>query len=393
MARVADSVVEAPDALFDSSGEHFEVVVVGAGQAGLAMGYFLVQQGRHFVILDRGGSLAAAWRERWDSLTLFTPRRYDSLPGLPFPGDPDGYPLRNEVIAYLEQYAGTFRLPVRLNSNVRRLTSGGARFLLDVDGRRISAEQMVVATGPFQEPYVPALADQLAPEVFQAHSTGYRKPSDVPEGTVLVVGGGNTGFQIAEELSAAHDVHLAVGSRQTPLPQRLLGRDLFWWLTKTRLLSTTVESRLGRRLQHRDTLIGSSPRGLKRGYGVDVRPRAVDASGRNVRFADGSEVAVDAVIWATGYRPDYSWIDAPVLAPDGRARHRRGVTDVPGFYFLGLTWQHTRGSALLGWVKDDAEFIARQIEELAGRKTAASDARRDGVDAHEPETLEGSERI
>jgi putative flavoprotein involved in K+ transport len=168
----------------------------------------------------------------------------------------------------------------------------------------------------------------------------------------------------ADELSATRRVVLSVGSRQKPLPQRLLGRDLFWWLTKSRLLATTVESRLGRKLQHRDTLIGSSPRRLRR-LGVELKPRAVSASGRNVRFSDGSELEVDAVIWATGYRPDYSWIDLPVFDPDGTVRHKRGVTDVPGLYLLGLTWQHTRGSALLGWVKVDAEFIAEQISQHA----------------------------
>jgi putative flavoprotein involved in K+ transport len=343
--------------------DRFDVVVVGAGQAGLAMGYFLARQGRRFVILERSDSIGAAWRERWESLTLFTPRRYNGLPGLPFPGDPDGYPTRDEVIAYLERYAEKFELPIELNSNARRLTTDDGRFLLEVDGRTIRADQVVVATGPFQAPYVPQLAERLAPEIFQTHSTGYRKRTDVPEGAVLVVGGGNTGFQIAQELSATHKVYLSVGSRQSPLPQKLLGRDLFWWLTKSRLLNTTVESRLGRRLQHRDTLIGSSPRDLKRRYEVELKRRVVDASGHTVRFADGSELKVDAVIWATGYRPDYSWIDLPVFDPDKRLRHRRGVTDVAGLYFLGLTWQHTRGSALLGWVKDDAEFVAQQISQ------------------------------
>src|SRR5436305_2039612 len=203
---------------------------------------------------------------------------------------------------------------------------------------------------------------------FLTHSTGYRHPRDVPEGTALVVGGGNTGFQIAKELAATHAVHLAVGSRQMPLPQRFLGRDLFWWLTKTRLLTKTIESRLGRRLRDRDTLIGSSPRRLKR-VGVDVKPRAIAASGRTVSFADGSELDIDAVIWATGYRPNHSWINLPIADPDGGVRHRRGVTDVPGLYFIGLSWHHTRGSALLGWVKDDAEFIAEQIDAFAEVQT------------------------
>lgn len=248
----------------DPSEQRFDVVVVGAGQAGLAMGYFLANQGQHFIILERGDYIAPAWRERWDSLKLFTPRGYSSLPGLPFPGDPDDYPTRDEVITYLESYAETFELPIELNSPVRRLSREGERFVLEVDGWTVTADQVVVATGPFQTPFVPKLSEALAPEIWHAHSTGYRRPGDVPEGTVLVVGGGNTGFQIAKELSATHKVVLSVGSKQKPLPQRLAGRDLFWWLTRTGLIHKTVESRLGQRLKDRDTLIGSSPRELKR---------------------------------------------------------------------------------------------------------------------------------
>jgi putative flavoprotein involved in K+ transport len=349
-------------------GSSFEVVVIGAGQAGLAIGFFLGREGRQFVILDAAESIGAAWRTRWESLTLFTPRRYSGLPGLPFPGDPEGYPTRDQVVAYLEQYAQTFDLPIELNTRVRRLGSEDGRFLIEVDGRTITADQVVVATGPFQMPFVPEFASKLASEVFQVHSTEYRTPSEVPDGTVLVVGGGNTGFQIAKELAAAQTVCLAVGSRQTPLPQRFLGRDLFWWLTKTRVLDKTVESRLGRKLRHRDTLIGSSPRELRQRYGVELKPRAVDASVRVVRFEDGSGLEVSAVIWATGYRPDYSWIELPVFDPDGRLHHRRGITGMSGLYFLGLTWQHTRGSALIGWVKDDAAFIAGQINTFYDRR-------------------------
>jgi putative flavoprotein involved in K+ transport len=354
----------------DGTHERLEVAVIGGSQAGLTMGYYLAQQGRRFVIFERSDSVAPAWRERWDSLKLFTPRGYSALPGLPFPGDPDDYPTRDEVIPYLEQYAETFDLPIEFNSDVRRLSHAeGDRFALDVDGRRITADQVVVATGPFQTPYIPKLAEQLDSEVWHAHSTGYRRPSDVPEGTVLVVGGGNTGFQIAKDLSATHKVLLSVGSKQKPLPQRLAGRDLFWWLTKTGLIHKTVESRLGQRLKDRDTLIGSSPRELRRRYGVELKGRATAALGRTVRFEDGSELEVDAVIWATGYRPDFSWIDLPILDSNGRLRHRRGVTDVPGLLFLGLTWQWTRGSALIGWVKDDAAFLAEGIAALQEAKT------------------------
>ena len=361
------------DAAFESR-HRYEVAIIGAGQAGLALGYFLACQSRRFVILEAADAVGPAWRERWDSLLLFTPRRYDGLPGLVFPGDPDGYPTRDEVIAYLEQYAERFELPVELGSRVRSLTNQDGTFVLDLGDRLIEAEQVVVATGPFQVPRVPAFADALAPEVFQTHSTGYRKPADLPEGTVLVVGGGNTGYQIAKELSASHEVKLAIGSRQTPLPQRILGRDLFWWLTKLGLLEKAVDSRIGRRARHRDTLIGSSPRELRR-HGIELKPRASAVSGRTVSFANGSRLDVDAVIWATGYRPDYSWIDLDITDGDGRLRHRRGVTDIPGLYFLGLSWQHTRGSALLGWVKDDAAFIAEQIDSFGAGEARDKRAR------------------
>jgi putative flavoprotein involved in K+ transport len=381
----------AEDASVERAASRFDVIVIGAGQAGLAMGHYLAREDRRFVILDGADSIGAAWRERWDSLVLFTPRRYDALPGLAFPGDPDGYPTRDEVIAYLERYADTFELPVELGSAVRSLTAADGRFVAQLDDRRIEADQVVVATGPFQVPHVPALADGLAPDVYQTHSTGYRRPADLPEGTVLVVGGGNTGFQIAKELSATRTVRLAVGSRQKPLPQRLLGRDLFWWLTKLGLLRKTVESRMGRRMRERDFLIGSSPREARRRFGVGLKPRVVGVSGRTATFADGSEVEVDAVVWATGYRPDHSWIEPAVADPEGRVVHRRGVTDVPGLYFLGLTWQHTRGSALLGWVKDDAEFLAERIEACAKARSGAMDeTRKEDVGAPQPRLAEGA---
>ena len=230
------------------------------------------------------------------------------------------------------------------------------------------ADQVVVATGPFQVPYVPKLAEKLADGVFQTHAVGYRRPDDVPEGVVLVVGGGNTGFQIAKELSSTHKVVLSVGSRQKPLPQRVLGRDLFWWLTKTRILDKTVDSRLGRKLRTRDTLIGSSPRQLRKRYGVELKPRVVDAEGRTVRFDEGGELEVDAVIWATGYRADYSWIKLPISDEDGRLRHRRGVTDVPG---LVLPRTHLAAHARLG--ADRLGEGRRRVHRRADRRVSGTD--------------------
>jgi putative flavoprotein involved in K+ transport len=220
-------------------------------------------------------------------------------------------------------------------------------------------------------PVVPAISTGLGPEVLHFHSTAYESPRAIPEGRVLVVGGGNTGYQIADELAGSHDVHLSIGSPQKPLPQRILGRDLFWYLDRTGLIRKPAGSRVGRRLQrNEDTLIGSSPRRLRR-RGVTLHGRAVDASGAEVAFADCGRLAVRTVIWATGFRLDHSWIDVPVFDANDRIVHRRGVTESPGLYFLGLPWQHTRGSALLGWVKDDAEYLAREI----GERRAGAQAR------------------
>ena len=343
-------------------GDDLEVIVVGGGQAGLAIGFFLAQQGRKFAILEAAQEPAAAWRGRWDSLKLFTPARYSGLPGLPFPGDPDSYPGRDDVVAYLTEYARHFVLPVALGSRVHAIRQAEGRYLVEVDRRSYRADQVVIATGPFQVPFVPPIADDLGQDVFQIHSTRYRAPGDLPNGPVLVVGGGNTGFQIAEELSPTREVHLSIGSRQTPFPQRILGRDLFWYLEKTGAMRKSTDTRIGRRLAGRDTLIGSNPRTLRRRHGVRLHPRAIEASGRTVRFSDGSELDVGAVIWATGFRNDHSWIDAPIFDDRHRVVHRRGVTGSPGLYFLGLTWQYTRGSALIGWVGDDAAHIADQIK-------------------------------
>jgi putative flavoprotein involved in K+ transport len=353
----------------DDPGEHHDVVVVGGGQAGLAIGYYLAQQGHKFTILEAAEEPAAAWRERWDSLRLFTPVRYSGLPGLPFPGDPDGYPGGDDVADYLTDYARRFDLPVEYGSRVRAISRSERGYRIELEDRSYTAPQVVIATGPFQIPFVPPIADELSPGVLQLHSTQYRAPGDIPTGPVLVVGGGNTGFQIAEELSESREVHLSIGSRQTPLPQRILGRDLFWYLEKTGAMRKSTDTRMGWRLAGRDTLIGSNPRTLSKRDGVQLHPRAVEASGRTVRFSDGTELDASAVIWATGFRNDHSWIDAPIFDERHEIIHRRGVTDSPGLYFLGLPWQYTRGSALIGWVGDDAAYIAEQIKTFSTDRT------------------------
>ncbi len=337
---------------------HHEVVVIGGGQAGLAIGSHLARQDRDFAILEAAEVPAAAWRERWDSLRLFTPARYDSLPGRPFPGDPDHHPTRDEVVAYLTDYAR--ELPVQLGSRVTRLGRADGRFVVRLEDRTCTADQVVVATGPFQTPRVPAIAAGLGADVLQLHSAGYRRPAQVPAGPVLVVGGGNTGYQLAEELAASHEVHLSVGERQRPLPQRVLGRDVFAWLDALGAMDHPADSRIGRRMKASDTLVGSSPRRARR-LGIRLRARTVRADGRTVTFADGSAVEVRTVLWATGFGLDHSWVDLPVHGSDGTIVQQRGVTPVPGLHVLGLPWLHSRGSALLGWVRHDAAHVAAAI--------------------------------
>jgi putative flavoprotein involved in K+ transport len=363
------------------SDEVLDVVVVGGGQAGLAMGWQLAQQGRRFVVLEAAPELGQVWRSRWDSLKLFTPAQYDALPGMAFPAPADTYPTKDPVADYLQAYAKAFDLPVRLNAKVielRRLEDGS--FEVHTAAEVFRARQVVVATGPFQVPFVPPQAAKLDASVTQVHSAGYRNPQVLPDGPVLVVGGGNSGFQIAEELATTRTVDLSIATRYPMLPQRRAGRDLFWWLTRLGLLRVTVDTRVGRRMSRRDFVIGTNRRRLERA-GVRFRPRLVDAEGRTVRFADHSLLEeVGVVVWATGYRPDYGWLQIPGVVREGHVVHRRGVTEVPGLYFLGLSWQHTRGSALLGFVNDDAAYLAERIASRhhQGEPTAAVGRSEDG---------------
>jgi len=339
----------------------FDVVVIGGSQAGLAVGYHLVRRGMRFLILDAGPEIGQVWRSRWDSLTLFTPAQYSGLPGMAFPLPKDTYPSKDDVASYLQAYVSAFDFPVRLDAKVTSLTQRNGAYVVATADEEFTANQVVVATGPFQVPFVPPVAGDMDEAVFQIHSADYRNPAQLPEGRVLVAGGGNSGFQIAEELAATRKVDLAVGKRVPSLPQRLLGKDLFWWLSGIGFMKVSTDSRLGRKLAKRDVLIGSSARRLRRS-GVTLRKRLASAAGRRALFDDGSEQDIDAIVWATGYRTDFSWIDIPTIKDEsGGIIHRRGVTDAPGVFFIGLTWQHTRGSALIGFVDDDAAFTAGRI--------------------------------
>ena len=342
--------------------QRLDVLVVGGGQAGLAMGRQLQRDGRRFLILDGAARVGDSWRKRWDSLRLFTPARYSALPDLPFPAPPDHLPTKDEVAEYLHLYARTFALPMALDEPVRDLcVHGPHRFHVATDFARYEASHVVVATGGHQAPHVPALAQSLPPHIVQLHSSAYRSPGPLPAGPVLVVGAGNSGVQIAAELAATHEVVLATGAALRPVPARLLGKSLFWWLETTGAMRVRVDSPLGRRARRVELLLGTTPRQLARTLGVRVVPRITGADRTALITADGRRVEPATVIWATGFRPSYPWLHAPVLDAEGRPRHLRGLTSVPGLAFLGLPWQHTRGSSLLGWVARDAAHLARHI--------------------------------
>lgn len=340
-----------------------DVVVVGAGQAGLALGYYLTRAGLDVLLLDRAAHVGESWARRWDSLRLFTPARYDALPGLAFPADPWSYPGKDQVAAYLAHYATRFELPVHTGTDVVRLEGTADDFRLHLaGGKTIRAARVVVATGAFGRPWTPPFAAGLDPAVAQVHTDDYQRPGLLPPGPVLVVGGANSGRQIALELArAGRTVHLSEGARLRELPQRPLGRDLFWWLTATRAIHAPATSRVGRRLRANEPVIGT-PRRALRAAGVAFHPRAQGAAGSTVRFVHGQSVQTAAVVWATGYRHDDTWITTPdALDETGTLIVDDGSTPIPGLYAIGRPWQRDRGSALLGYVHRDAQRLMARL--------------------------------
>lgn len=339
----------------------FDTIVIGAGQAGLAMGYYLKQHTGNFLILDKGSGAGKSWEQRYDSLTLFTPRAYSSLPGLKLPGNPEGFPSKNEIASYLKEYKEEFHLPVQYNTEVTRLTKTDKGFSVETDKETLQAAQVVVATGPFQKPYMPPISSMLDPQVFQCHSADYRNPDQLQEGNVLIVGGGNSGAQIAVELGNFKETYLAVSRPLRFFPLWMAGKSSFWWFDRTGILTASAESILGKVLRKKgDPIFGGQ---LKRAVGdgkVNIRQRVRAGEGGIVQFKDSSTLAVDNIIWATGFQNDYSWIEIEGITEGSVLQHDRGVTPIQGLFFLGLPWQHRRGSALLQGVGNDAAYLVQQ---------------------------------
>ncbi len=345
--------------------ERYNTIVIGGGQAGLAVGQQLAARHVDFVILDASPRIGDVWRNRWDSLRLFTPAAFSGLPGMVFPAPPWHLPDKDEVAAYLEQYAQRFELRVHSATRVRSVRRHGGLFIVQTDGVTYEGDNVVVATGPFQRPNIPTVSSQLDPAIHQRHSSTYRNPFELPDGPVLVVGAGPSGAQIALELARFRKVWLA-GPDTGHLPRRLLGRDIFAWIWPL-LLRATRDTRIGAMLRRRvsrggDSLIGLPERVLA-DAGVRRVGRVLGERGGSP-LCDGAVLQPRVVLWCTGFTPDFSWIDLPVFDDRGMPRHVRGVsTDVPGLYFAGLRFQYRLQSSLIGGVGADAAFVAEQLSQ------------------------------
>jgi putative flavoprotein involved in K+ transport len=343
--------------------ERYGTIVIGAGQAGLAVGHHLAARDLDFLILDAEARVGDTWRRRWDSLRLFTPAKYSGLPGMPFPAPPAHLPDKDEVADYLERYAERFDLPVRSDSRVESVAWDGERYVVRAAGQRFEADNVVVATGPLQRPRIPDVAGRLAPDIHQLHSSQYRTPFGLPDGPVLVVGAGNSGAQIALELARYRKVWLA-GRDTGHLPRRLLGRDLFDWIWPV-MRRFTLDTRIGRRMRAGarsggDSLIGI-PEATLTAAGV-VRVGRVTGERDGQPVCGGEVIRPSVIVWCTGFAPDYRWIDLPVFDEGGEPRQRRGAAiGAPGLYFLGLRFMHRMNSSLVGGVGADAEYVAEEV--------------------------------
>ena len=348
------------------SRERVDTVVIGGGQAGLAVGYHLKQRGVDFQILDGSSRVGDSWRTRWDSLELFTPARYNSLPGMNFPGSPSHYPSKNEVAKYLEGYSERFALPVKSGVSVERVTANGSGYVVTANSTAYEAQNVVVATGAFQKPRIPEFEEELAPSIKRLHSSEYKNPSQLKEGNVLVVGAGNSGAQIAIELAkAGRKVYLS-GRETGALPRKIFGIELYRVIWPI-VMSKTVETKMGQKFKAKAAKGGDPLVGFN--YKV-VEGSGVERVGRTIGVRDGLPVVegdkvlkVTNVIWATGFLPDFSsWISRPVFDDEGYPRHHRGVVkDEKGLYFIGLRFLWRIRSHLTGGVGEDAAYLADTI--------------------------------
>ena len=343
-------------------------VIVGAGQSGLACGYFLKQRGVDFLILDEMPRIGTSWRTRWDSLRLFSPSQFDGLPGQPFPKPDNYFPTKDDMAGYLEGYAEKFGLPIRHNVKVDRLQRADSNYRLSAGPHSIFARNVIVATGPFRSPKMPSFAKDLSTAISQLHSSAYCNPAQLQARKILVVGAANSGAEIALELAASGRSVWLAGRDVGILPiTTQLGRAFGGrasWLLMNRILN--VRTPIGRRARMQvishGLPLGRARRQQVKQAGVELVGRVTGVQAGKPHLENGQLLEPDCVIWATGFRPDYSWIDLPLFDERGYPRHDRGVVaGQPGLYFIGLPFQSAFSSALVGGVGGDAAYITRQI--------------------------------
>lgn len=347
-----------------------DVLVVGAGQAGLATGYFLQRAGVRFLLLDGSARVGDSWRRRYDSLVLFSPRSLSALPDFVMPGDPDGYPTKDEIANYLERYADLFRLPLALQENLVCLERRGDYFIGQTNrGRQLVSRAVIVATGAFQRSAIPRWAAPMPRGITHLGADTYRNPGQLPPGRVLVVGGGGSGRQIALELTRSHEVSLSVGTRITITPQGVLGRDVMVWFDRLGFLRADKATARGRFVKAHESFPGPHLRdSALRRRGVHLRPRTTAVTSEALEFADGSRATFEGVIWACGYEDRSRWLQIPgTVYANGNHIEDRGVSPISGLYYVGRSWQTSRASALLCGVAADASRIVAETICWLGR--------------------------
>jgi len=358
-----------------------DTLVIGGGQAGLAMGYYLKEQHRKFLILDENTRTGDGWRQRWDSLRVFTPAKYDGLPGAPFPADPLSFPAKDDLADYLERYAQQFDLPLRLGTRVERLWREGDRYIAAANGQRWEAHHVVVATGAERSPKVPEFASLLDPSIVQLHSSAYRNPAQLADGPVLVVGLGNSGAEICMDVCRTHPTTVA-GKPGGELPVkhgRTAARFVLPLVRFAGLHVLNVGTPIGRKAlpalrAHGAPLIRTKSKDLA-AAGIRMVPRVTGVDAGVPVLADGTRAKAANVIWCTGFREDLAWIDAGLLDAGSMPRQYRGVAlDSPGLYFLGQDFMYAAASATLPGECRDARYLAGKIPVPAALASAASAA-------------------
>lgn len=349
--------------------ERVQTVIVGGGQAGLAVGYHLARRGFPFVILEANERIGQSWRNRWDSLHLFTPARYDGLTGMAFPAPGSSFPTKDAMADYLEAYAARFKLPVRTGVTVGGLTRQGNRFAVTAGDLRFESDHVVVAMANFQRPRVPSFAEELDPGIVQLHSADYRNPAQLRDGGVLVVGAGNSGSEVGLEVARTHHTWMAGDDTghvpfriETPLARFLLLRLVRFAGHRVLSVNTPIGRKLRPKLLHQaDPLIRVKPKDLA-AVGVERVSRVMGALNGLPVTGDGHALQVANVIWCTGFHPGFSWIDLPVFGEDGEPLHESGVVaSEPGLYFVGLRFLHAMTSSTITGIGRDAKHIATTI--------------------------------